>query len=1555
MLQASSVYFIGLKTTKSQVHVGLVGRKWGESCSIRTSKFFRRLDFGFWILADATNTSLTFVWDVRTKRVTYESVPTVDGIVGIANYGPTATLFTLGRNHTVQQYDLNPNAKAPLLVQNVQHVPAKLPPSPPTSDEEPGVKLSAVTAGATDPRAIYFEAESSGEEGIMTMSPLQRIAQEMDQLEEEKRDQLGALSPVSSKSSLSSRSGGAVYAPSRVDPPRARSLSNSKLTQPHLSKEKPPSPGMASSGSSYGTGTTFSSGAYRGIVSRNPRESVSIRTMTSGSSHQKSSRLRQEVMVSPDTPTQPIVDLFPYTKARLGEVKFQAPVYDQDHRTPDDLRRQMLRVVFGWHDDVENMIRDELSRHPPGSPSTLLLSKWLGDLGDDLAAAMVGSESMTSTDWMLLALSAMGSDSQKKVGEAFVDRLLAKGDIHPAVTILLGLGEHDEAIEAYVSRRYYMEAVLLTCLIFPLDWGRQSHLVRKWGEQAVSEEPKHPELAVRCFSCTSVESSEPWFSPRAQDAIYAAQQTILGPSPPTQFSPASPPQSAKEGRLVPSQAGLKLVTNFTPPQNLDPLTVIDDKTPMTYHPGGVTPIDSAVLSPSVVPYPRLRSDPNSARTATPGGYDGRRVHSRDAAGRHKRIDGLTPVEESVRTAVPMTAFKSDKQDISFHRTRSASTGQSSKMISPGSTGLLSTTSYLTSETVTTRGRNLPSPAHGIFTRLNEESRARNGSRDRKPDGLQLHMEEVVVLDSSLPSGNTSNAYTLLSDSVTGLGASVPTTSTRTSRKTAQSADAELKSSKIRSIDEYINSLDVAQTYAKHQPRSSSKQRAESQDSKSLAAPGQRAPSEGRGRAGVRYVKAAKRSPSSPVSMSPDDPALMLNREGVNEFQDERYYKLVAPVEAQTSRTRNRSEDPIPVGGSARTTSRSRRSDSTERQGVRTRSASRPAAKVAAAKATSRQQSTERETQGEARGRSKVRREGSTPRSPSAPTLRSSPEKADDEGEQATGDRSSSRRRRERGTSSSRTRSPDRRLRERSRSQKRPLSDVPEDLHPPRTSSRPRTASKPGIPKLVTNLSESFILTKKELAAQELEARRLSLARRPSAPSIPHPDELSYPKSAIEPSMSPNWDIPNERQLMRNTAIDPDNQLKVVGLTSGVSTSSAPIGLPATPRAMRHPKYMYSPSDQSPPELPEIPQELAHLATAPQPPPLSFSVEPPMLLPATTFQPPPPRSASAPVDKGIIPVVTAAPPPPPPTIRRDSSGLHSRKTSADIRAIHPPGTGSVVQSPIVGGIDETLAGRDVVVVEANPAMAPQPAVLPELQHLAGPPVPPPPPTMFRPGHASSYSVGTIDPADLRHPTPAAMNPIRQATPIVDQQPPSNNSSPNVLHRRGRGSMSESVGQKLRNVTQRIRERSTSRNRTKSPPQQYQGPAPYESIPIRPGELERRGSAPAIQKPTSPSSGRVLMPYETGYYPPTVTATEQAMMETAAASTEALPSTTYGGYRNPKDIAKAMTQDQVQFGESGIGSKSGTPFSGYKDPKEIRANMPPEQLQLGVGPSVESGRM
>jgi hypothetical protein len=178
----------------------------------------------------------------------------------------------------------------------------------------------------------YVDADSSeGELG--TMSPLEKIAREMDQLEEEKQDRLGALSPTSSRaSSASSRS------------------SNGGRKVPSYRYDKAPS--SRASEVSYNDGTEFSFGVH----SKTPRESVSVRSTSSF----RSSALRKEILRSPEETQQTSqMDLFPYTRARLRDVPFRTPHYGQVARTPDILRQEMLSVVFGWNDDIESLVRDE--------------------------------------------------------------------------------------------------------------------------------------------------------------------------------------------------------------------------------------------------------------------------------------------------------------------------------------------------------------------------------------------------------------------------------------------------------------------------------------------------------------------------------------------------------------------------------------------------------------------------------------------------------------------------------------------------------------------------------------------------------------------------------------------------------------------------------------------------------------------------------------------------------------------------------------------------------------------------------------------------------------------------------------------------------------------------------------------------------------------------------------------------------------------------------------------------------------------------------------------
>ena len=70
------------------------------------------------------------------------------------------------------------------------------------------------------------------------------------------------------------------------------------------------------------------------------------------------SRLRNEVHMSPAEKN--VVDLFPFIRARLNDVPYRSqPTFDENHLTPEDLRQQMLNIVFGWEGDTQDLIRDE--------------------------------------------------------------------------------------------------------------------------------------------------------------------------------------------------------------------------------------------------------------------------------------------------------------------------------------------------------------------------------------------------------------------------------------------------------------------------------------------------------------------------------------------------------------------------------------------------------------------------------------------------------------------------------------------------------------------------------------------------------------------------------------------------------------------------------------------------------------------------------------------------------------------------------------------------------------------------------------------------------------------------------------------------------------------------------------------------------------------------------------------------------------------------------------------------------------------------------------------
>lgn len=110
------------------------------------------------------------------------------------------------------------------------------------------------------------------------------------------------------------------------------------------------------------SGTTFSlTSGGNGPIPRQTSTSIAYTSSVSTSSatgNRSGSRLKNEVFRSPVD--QPLDDLFPFIRARLNDVPYkQQPALDEAHLTADDLRKRMLSLVFGWDNDIEELIRAE--------------------------------------------------------------------------------------------------------------------------------------------------------------------------------------------------------------------------------------------------------------------------------------------------------------------------------------------------------------------------------------------------------------------------------------------------------------------------------------------------------------------------------------------------------------------------------------------------------------------------------------------------------------------------------------------------------------------------------------------------------------------------------------------------------------------------------------------------------------------------------------------------------------------------------------------------------------------------------------------------------------------------------------------------------------------------------------------------------------------------------------------------------------------------------------------------------------------------------------------
>ena len=965
-----------------------------------------------------------------------------------------------------------------------------------------------------------------------------------------------------------------------------------------------------------------------------------------------------------------------------------------------------------------------------------------------------------------------------------------------------------------------------------------------------------------------------------------------------QIPPLSPPGVVPRGpqRNMAKQAALKLVTSFGDSKNTKAkyFGADGDKTPMNNI--GVTPIAESALSPSggeqTAFFRGQKSTfntPATARTATPGGFTRGRLPSIG-----EMPTDVTPVVKGTHGPSSVSSVSGDSSSEHDYPKKAHSRKSSqpetlqlnAATFQPASRA--ATASPMMQKHTNERGPNpLPPPAVDAFSQTKEAARHRNGSRDRKPNDLQLQWPPIGDIVSgeymTTPdlSATSSRHRTPTARSVTGSVGSLSQSGRRSPTASERSYRSHGLATPLtgRSLDPYLSSLEAAQNTVKpkHKSRQSSREPAEGQNKRGRSSSRKakaREPSEERGRSAGRQVKSGKRSPTSPVPMSPDE----LREIGYDDEQFEtasasgtRRTKVrdtsAATVKLrsrQSSRVRQVSLEPLNIDTSGRTESKSRT--------VSRRVSPDPAI-----------------ARGE-RGRSKPR-DGSGMRSPSSPlpmspdaTLFNKSNRDENNGEdelratQADQENSRPRNRsasRQRGSSAVRHISPKRREPSRNRLGNTQDGNAEESKRAPRAASQSRAASdlKAG------DLSKIKLerQRKKESAARELEERRRSLTRRPSAPPITHPEELS-----------PTVFRPASRSELKSTSYSPAQLPERSHTVSPESTrmpdvsrsSTMQIGLPATPRAMQHPKF--DPDNKDIPDVPQIPESytpapqvtignLDEITSSDTLPKTTFAP-----LPKTTYQAAPrhvpPRSMSAPIAEEPMspqPLPANLPTHPafhttlPPSNRRRTETPVDEKSAQPTRKINPgesgPGTigyearNTVPVYPtapvVMGRIEETLAASTFSkddLVPPPPPPAPAPPILKELQHLAMPP-PPPPAPLYR-GQGS--------------PAPPAQSAVIEIVMDDEAPAPTRTTPPQEAHvhghTRGRSQNDNSISSRLSRATERMRSGSRGPppqlSRTKSPPVSPPMTAPYESIPTTKWVIDHVQNRPSYQAAAPPTTER-----------------------------------------------------------------------------------------------------
>ncbi|KAF6525370.1 hypothetical protein HZS61_011165 [Fusarium oxysporum f. sp. conglutinans] len=781
--------------------------------------------------------SQTQSWDVRTKHVTHDPIPTLDLVRGLAVYGPGATLFTLGPNNTVQQFDLNSPA---IMVANVQHPVILLPPSPPVSEESGDRSATSATTIASESETssipLYMDISESEEDHL---SPFARLTRR--QAYGSGNEPYESASPVSSRSGLSSlskSSAGSSQTPGGYPGSmRSRGLSENTYISAGTSIRSS-TIGNSAHGNTRDL-DTYSMGCSLGTTS--------VPSMVSSRSRRRPSRLRNEVPRSPDD--NKVHDLFKFTRACLSDIPYKHAMSANSARlTNDDLRRQMLNTIFGWNKEVEDLIRDEMSRHPQGSASRILLAKWLGDI--DLNIMNANFENMTSSDWMLLALSGIGGHtSQQKLGHTYVQRLLEAGDVHTAVTIMLGMGDHNDAIKVYISQKRYMEALLLTCLSVPSVWERQAAIIKKWGEWAVQHGQQ--QLAIRCFACTDQESTEPWTSPSASQLNFQA----MTPSIPEVLSPPLSPPGVQRGpqRSIAKTSALKLITSFgDQTQKSKFFADVSGQTPIAV---GVTPIVDSAGSPAF-----SHASNNEATTAFLRPSNSSRFNTPVSARGRGRLPSIGEIpsdlnREALRSAELSAVSYDNKPRSTLTRTPSGNDNMTmGTALQRAATASPMMMREHAQRVVQLSDGYFPPPDRATMLKTQQASRnPRNDSRDRILVGLNLQ-RQVGPAHENITSPEPSVASSTKYHWPTRRRGPASVASSITS---ASSAGQSRPHQAMRNRQDYIHSLDAASHYSKKQRN---RQRSQS---RTRDAP--------RSRPGNREQTARSREPSEECGHTPSIP------------------------------------------------------------------------------------------------------------------------------------------------------------------------------------------------------------------------------------------------------------------------------------------------------------------------------------------------------------------------------------------------------------------------------------------------------------------------------------------------------------------------------------------------------------------------------------------------------------------------------------------------------------------------------------------------------------